>query len=307
MTTPIARLRPLIGALLALSLLMFGAPWGPSQAVSAQNQQLFLSVTDADGAPVTDLTPDELIVRWDDQDCETLDLEPIDWPVRITIFVDNGAGSQDALQNMREGLKTFVDKIPEEVEIALATIAGRPRFVTRHTSDREDIASGIDLIVPDAGASARFRDALIEEGERLDDDDERQYFPVILMVASDGPEGSSTQQEAYDEMVGRMIAASATVHTRMYTTGQGQGAQVPVAMNLSEATRGSYESMAVSTGFRDMLPALGEEIARKHRLVSNQYRVTYAPPDGISNPTSMGISTNREGILLAPTLDGNVQ
>ena len=77
------------------------------------------------------------------------------------------------------------------------------------------------------------------------------------MIASDGPEGSSTQQQAYDEMVERMIAASATVHTRMFTTGQGPGAQVPVAMNLSEATRGSYEAMAVSTGFRDMLPAAG--------------------------------------------------
>ena len=62
--------------------------------VSAQNQQLFLSVTDGDGEPVTDLAPDELLVKWDDQDCETLNLEPIDWPVRITVFVDNGVGSQ---------------------------------------------------------------------------------------------------------------------------------------------------------------------------------------------------------------------
>jgi len=306
MTTPIARLRPLTGALLALSLIICGAPWSTSQVVSAQSQQLFLSVTDADGAPVTDLNPDELLVKWDDQDCETLNLEPIDWPVRITVFVDNGVGSQSALQNMREGLKLFVDEIPEEVEIALATIAGRPRFVTRHTSDREELARGIDLIVPDV-APARFRDALIEEGERLDDDDERQYFPVILMIATDGPEGSTTQQEAYDDMVGRMIAASATVHTRLFSTGQGPGAQVPVAMNLSETTRGSYESMAVSTGFRNMLPELGVEIARKHRLVSSQYRVTYAPPDGVTNPTDMGVSTNRGGVFLAPTLDGNVQ
>ena len=306
MITPTTRLRPLIGALLALSFIIVGPPWSTSHVASAQNQQLFLSVTDADGEPVTDLTRDELLVKWDDQDCETLNLEPIDWPVRITVFVDNGVGSRDALQNMREGLKLFVDEIPEEVEIALATIAGLRRFVTQHTSDRTELKRGIDLIVPDAGASARFRDALIEEGERLDDDDEREYFPVIVMVASDGPEGSRTQQAAYDEMVERMIAASATVHTRMYTTGQGQGAQVPVAMNMSESTRGSYEAMAVSTGFRTMLPELGMEIARKHRLVSNQYRVTYAPPDGITSPSAMGISTSRVGIFLAPTLDGNV-
>ncbi len=238
MTTPTARLRPLAGALLALALIVFGAPWSTSQVVSAQAQQLFLSVTDASGEPVTDLTAEELIVRWDGEDCETLNVEPINWPVRITVFVDNGAGGREALQNMREGLKLFVDALPEEVEVGLATIAVRPRFVTQHTSDRAEIARGIDLMVPDSGA-ARFRDALIEEAERLDEDEERQYFPVIVMVASDGPEGSTSQQQAYDEMVERMVAASATVHTRMFSGG-GPGQQVAVAMTLREATGGSY-------------------------------------------------------------------
>ena len=171
---PTSCIRLLSGWLLVFAVIVFGAPWSPSHVVSAQDQTLFLSVTDASGDPVTDLTADALIVRWDGEDCETLDVEPINWPVRITVFVDNEEGGREALQDMREGLKLFVDEIPEEVEIALATIAGRPRFVTRHTSDREDIARGIDLIVPDAGASARFRDSLIEEGERLDDDDERR-------------------------------------------------------------------------------------------------------------------------------------
>lgn len=300
MTTRTAHLRPLFGTLLTISLIVVGAP-----VASAQDQQLFLSVTDAHGEPVTDLTPDELLVKWDDQDCETLNLEPIDWPVRITVFVDNGADSRESLQNMREGLKLFVDEIPEGVEVALATISGRPRFVTQHTSDKAELVRGIDLMVPDTGAG-RFRDALIEEAKRLDDDDERQYFPVIVMVGNDGAEGSTSQQNAYDEMVQRMVAASATVHTRLLSV-RGTGQQVQIAMNLSEATRGSYEALAISTGFRDMLPALGMEIARKHRLVSNQYRVTYAPPDGITNPTNMGISTSRVGIFLTPTLDGNVQ
>ncbi len=305
MISPTARLRPLAGALLALALIVFGAPWSTNQVVSAQAQQLFLSVTDASGEPVTDMAAEELRVQWDGEDCETLDVEPINWPVRITVFVDNGEDSRAALQDMREGLKLFVDAIPEEVEVALATIAGRPQFVTRHTSDREELARGIDLIVPDTGVAGRFRDALIEEAARLDDDEERQYFPVIVMVANDGPEGSTTQQQAYDEMVERMIAASATVHTRMFSNG-GPGRQVAVAMNLREATGGSYETLAVSTGFRRMLPELGQDIARKHRLVSTQYRVTYAPPDGISNPSAMGISTSRQGVNLVPTLDGNL-
>ena len=191
MVTLTARLRSLTGALLALALVVFGAPWSTSQAVSAQDQSLFISVVDSNGEPVTDLEPDDLQVRWDDQVCESLALEPINWPVRATVFVDNGEGSQNALQHMREGLKLFVDAIPEEVEVTLLTIGSQPRWVTRHTADRQELARGIDLITPDAGAAARFMDALIEEAGRLNDEEERQYFPVIVMVATDGPEGST--------------------------------------------------------------------------------------------------------------------
>ena len=308
--TPIPRLRPLTGALLALALIVFGAPWSTSRVVSAQNQTLFLSITDASGEPVTDLTADELIVRWDDEDCETLALELINRPVRITVFIDNHGGGRVAHQDMREGLKLFLDAIPEDVEVALATLAGRPRFLVRHTADKEEIARAIDLIVPDVGATA-FRDALVEEADRLNDDEERQYLPVIVMIAGgDNPEGSTSLQRAYDEMMQRMVDAQATVHTRMFmdssrrgTTGQ----QVQVGVNVGERTGGTYESIAASTAFRTNLQELGRDIARRHRLTSNQYRLTYAPPDGAFNQPTMRIASSRSDITLLPTLDGNVR
>ena len=306
-------LRSVSGGLLALAVTVFGAPWSTSHAVSAQDQSLFLSATDASGDPVSDLTVDALVVRWDDEDCETLAVEPIDWPVRITVFVDNEEGGREALQDMREGLKLFVDAIPETVEVALATLAGRPRFVTMHTADREALARGVDLIVPESGG-VRFRDALVEEAERLNDDEARQYFPVIVMVANgDSPEGSTSQQRAYENMLERMTGNLATVHTRMLTQSRREafgafsgGNQVQVGTNVSEVTGGTYESMAISTAFRTMLSELGKDIARKHRLVSNQYRVTYAPPEGISNPSAVHIASHRSGINLVATLDGNV-
>ena len=279
--TPIPRRRPLTGALLALALIVFGAPWSTSRVVSAQNQTLFLSVTDANGEPVTDMTADELVVRWDGEDCETLALEPINRPVRLTVFIDNHGGGRAAHQDMREGLKLFLEAIPEDVEVALATLAGRPRFVARHTTDREELAGGIELIVPEAGAST-FRDALIEEADRLHD----------------------------DEMLQRMVDAQATVHTRMFmdSTKRGvRGQQVQVGMNLSEVTGGTYESIAASTAFRTKLPELGRAIARRHRLTSNQYRMIYAHPDGASSQPTIGIATSREDITLLPTLDGNVR
>ena len=307
MIIPTARLRPVAGALIALALIVFGVPGATSQQVAvAQSQVLFVSIVDADGEPVTDLTAEEVTVQWDGEACETLNLEPIDWPVRVTVFVDNGEGGRQAVGQMREGLKGFVDAIPDEVEIAILTLARQPRWVTRHTMDRAELAKGIDLIVPDAGAASTFMDALIEEAGRLHDDEERQYFPVIVMVASDGTDGSNGLQRRYDEALQRLVANSATVHTRMLSHGNQGGLAAQVAANVGEMTRGSHDTLALGSGFITLLPELGQDIARKHHLVSNQYRVTYAPPDGASDQPSISIGTTRPGLNLIPTLDGNV-
>ena len=308
---PSARL-PVTGALTALALIVLGAPWNADQLVLAQTQSLFVSLSDADGEPVTDLTPEDVVVRWDDVECETLDLEPIDWPVRVTVFVDNGPGGHAVLAHIREGVRLFVDELPEEVPVGLATISERVQFMTKHTTDREELLSGIGLTVPQHGPAV-FLDALIERAaEDLADDKERQYFPVIVMVATTGPEASTQQRpRPFDRMMQRLLETHATVHTRMYAPAAGlwvqpHGDQVRWGIDISQATGGSYDSLSTGIGFRTLLPELGQDIARKHRLVSTQYRVTYAPPDNASDQPAVRVVTTRAGLTVMPTIDGNI-
>ena len=289
-----------------LVLIGFGAPRATGRVVLAQSQILFVSIVDDDGEPVTDLAPEEVTVQWDGENGETLSLELLDWPVRVTVFVDNGEGGQAAAPQIRDGLRRFVDVLPAEVEVALWTTGGRPRARVRHTADRAELANGIEKIVPDAGSSAHFLDALVEEAERLDDDEERQYFPIVVMVASDGPDGSDSQQLQYEEALQQLINSSATVHTRLLSRGSQGGIAAQVDTNAGEVTRGSHETRAVGSAFLTMLPELAADIAGKHRRVSNQYRVTYTPPDGASDQPSISIRTTRPGLTLVSTRDGNV-
>jgi hypothetical protein len=124
MIPAVPRLRRAAGAVLALVLMVCGVPWSTGQTARAQNRVLFLSVIDVTGEAVTDLQPDEVFVRWDGVDGEILDLDPIALPVRVTVFIDNGGSAASALQHMREGLKGFVDAMPEDVEVALLTVGG---------------------------------------------------------------------------------------------------------------------------------------------------------------------------------------
>ena len=306
-----ARLQPVTGALTALALIVLGAPWNADQLVLAQTQSLFVSLSDASGEPVNDLTPEDVVVRWDDVACETLDLEPIDWPVRVTVFVDNGPGGHAVLAHIREGLRLFVDELPEEVPVGLATISERVQFMTKHTTDRKELLRGIGLTVPQHGPAV-FLDALIEEAEDLADDKERQYFPVIVMVATTGPEASTQQRpRPFERMMQRLLETHATVHTRMYAPAAGlwvqpHGDQVRWGIDISQATGGSYDSLSTGIGFRTLLPQLGHLIARKHRLVSTQYRVTYAPPDNASDQPAVRVGTTRAGLRVMPTIDGNI-
>ena len=121
---------------------------------------------------------------------ETLNLEPIDWPVRVTVFVDNGQASLPALADMREGLRLFVDRLPLDIEVAIATIGGRPQFWAEHTTDREELLNAIGAIAPQPIDAAKFLDALSEEAKRLHEDEEGQYSPVLFSNPSLAAENS---------------------------------------------------------------------------------------------------------------------
>ena len=305
------RRRPFAGVFAALVVVAVAAPW-TSQVASAQTQSFFISFTDANGVPVTDVTREQVIVETDGERSETLSLEPINWPVRVTVFVDDGLASPPVLDHMREGLRQFIEALPQDIEVAIATIGGRPQVWSEHTTDRTELEDAVGVIAPEMDGAASFLDALYEEAERLHEDEEGEYFPVIVMIATNGPEGSSRVRERpFREMMERLMANSATLHTRMYTftsvTGVKQGGdQMRWGMDIGQITGGSYEGLSSALGFRTQLPELAEEVARKHRLVSNQYRITYEPPEGANDQSAIQVLTSRQDINMVATRDGNV-
>lgn len=150
---------------------------------------IFIKLFDrATGEPVTDVRPDEITILEDDEGRETVAVEPIDWPVKLHILVDNSARIRSSLERIRQGLRELVEALPEGMAVEIVSTAPQPRFAVRMTSDLAEAREGIDRIVPDSGASA-FVDALVETSDRIRDDDD-PYFLVVLMVAGNGTDPS---------------------------------------------------------------------------------------------------------------------
>ena len=257
------------------------------------------------------MTIDDVVIEWDGTPCEVIDLEPVDWPVRVTVFVDNATESQAALPDMREGLALFLEALPPDVEAAVATLAGRPQFRVAHTTDRRELADAVGVLAAE-GSSAAFFDALYEEAERLEDDRERQYLPAVVMVAVAGSEGSRRARgDAIQRTMDRLYANAAVVHTLLFTAPYGVGrtlgrAQAQWGTDVAAATRARYEEMVVSTRFRTLLPEIAADLARRHRLVRNQYRVTFRPPEDASDQPRLQVGSARVGVVALPTDNGNV-
>ena len=305
MLIPMRRLRRARTALFTAALVLLAGAW----SAEAQEHTLHVAVADAQGNPVPGLTEDDIIVQWDGENLETSEFEFIDWPVRLTVFIDNGDNATILIPQVREGLLALLRELPAEIEIAMLTTGRQPRWVTRHTTDREELEGNIANISPDSGAGATFNDALIEETNRIHDDDDREYYPVIIMVATDGADLSRSQQGRVDQMVERMVENSVEVHTLLFVSGNALGSgsmAAGVGQALVPVTRGTFERIAVPTAVVERLQALGRDIARKHRFVSNQYRITYRQPRNASPQPAIGVATERAGLQMLPTLDGNV-
>jgi hypothetical protein len=135
-------------------------------AARAQQQFVFFAaLADSAGKPVATLEPDDLKIVENGAEGKVVKIEPIDWPIKLQLLVDNGAGMGEALVQLRNGLKGFVMAMPDGIEMSLITTAPQPRYIVRPTTESQHGHSGRRSHFPDNGA-ARFVEALNEAAAR---------------------------------------------------------------------------------------------------------------------------------------------
>jgi hypothetical protein len=301
--------RSLLRSLLVTIALVVGAT---SIAGAQQQFQFFLSAANAAGDRVADLKVEELAVSEGGRPARVIRLDPVSWPVRVTVMVDNGLGTGNFLVQYRNGLKGFFAALPTGVEASLLTLAPQPRWIVRRTNDRVQLASGVDRISPDS-AGARLLDALVEESDRVEKEnkDATAYFPVVVIMSTTGPEGSTPRDRDLDRMVRQFKERGARIHVVMLGTNQTSpnsivGArQVQAGKLLADETGGRYEAIAAATRIATLLPEYGAIVADAHAFQSQQYLVTVERPAGATGPLGeLAMGLTRPGLTFAATAQG---
>jgi hypothetical protein len=271
-------------------------------------------VTNADGTPVADLGPDDVVMSEDGVRQKVAKAEPVAIPIKLTIAVDNGLESSDAIAHYRTGLKGLVEALPPDVEVTLITTSPQPRTVVKPTTDRVQILRGINGFAPES-SRPRFSDAVVEFSQRLQKEAKDKkiapYLPVLVMVSTIAIETRSYEPDDIEKAVKYLITRRAKVNAVLASTRAGTVAlpdtdvtqQASVALPTTKATGGRYEMLAIANKLDTLLPEWGRDLATLHAQQIAQFRVTVERTHRgeLQKPT---IEIARPGLRGTVTLDG---
>jgi hypothetical protein len=154
-------------------------------------------------------------------------------------------------------------------------------------------------------------EGLTEAAGRIEQENRKEamYFPVIVLLSTTGPEGSTARDREVQQMAERLVKYSGRLHVIMLGVGgqsttQILGArQVHVGKSVADLTGGRYEAIAAPTAITTLLAEYGKLIAEAHAFQSDQYRVTVQrPSNGPLGQTMIG--STRVGVRLTATAQG---
>jgi hypothetical protein len=293
--------------LLALVAIILGVS---TFRVHAQKEfQVYASVVDATGAPVAKLEPSDVKVTENGVDAKVLKIEPVNWPTKVQVLVDNGVGLGAAnISHLKNGIRGLIEALPENVEVTIVSTAPQPRFVVRPTADKAAMVKGLDVLAPDSGAG-RFVEALNEATQR-NERDKSNYFPVIIMAATTAGDRNVLDSDV-ERLMKRLEQRPATVHV-ILLAGQGQSSsgganQTQVGLAVTKYTRGRFENINAPARLEALLPELGTQVAKSHETQSHQFRLTVERPAGAKGDVEKISMGARSGLTTTSvSFDGRV-
>jgi hypothetical protein len=283
--------------------------------VAAQDENItfILSVADDSGRPVRDLGRDEIVISENGAIAEVVKVQPFAMPVALTIAVDNGPLSVDALAHYRSGLTGLVRALPDGMEVTLITMSPQPLMVVEQVTDRVRLLRGVNGFAPQE-ERPRFTDTLVEFSRRyetaLKETNRIASLPVLLMISTSAPEASSYSVEEITHAIGFLERRKAMVHVAMLNVNRGARAiddarQTMIAIPATKVTRGRYEALSNSIRLTTLLPEMGADIAALHRKHVSQLLVNARREPGRRGPLrNLQIGLTRKGMTGTVSLDG---
>lgn len=284
---PRLRSTPLLLAGLAVAVL--------SASILAQATERVLYVTALDAStrmPVDALQPGDVRVTEDGRVREVIRIAPATSPMPVAVIVDNQAGAQATIADLRNGLASFLSDIDGLGPVALVTVADRPTIVQDYTTDQERLKDAANRIFsqPDSGATMLDAVREVSRGLRRREEDRAAIVLVTLELTEFSTLHYSQVLDALGEAGAMMSAVVLQNPSGSIQSDAGRNRAVVL-------DRGVIESGGLRV---DVLTSMGYTSAL-HQVamaLTHQYRVVYARPQMLIPPERVSVDAARQGLTI---------
>ncbi|MDA1185914.1 MAG: hypothetical protein O2930_14875 [Acidobacteria bacterium] len=277
---------------LAGAVLIAGA--AAAQEAGPTTRMVYVSASDGEGEPVTDLTAADFRVREDGEDREVVRAELATEPMRVGIVVDDNGGG--FFQN---GIIQLLTGLDGRAEFAVIAVNGSPTWVVDYTSEFGALQGALSGVGRRAGrpGDGQVMEALMDLGQRLQ---ERRVARPVVVVFTVG--GGSTSIRASD-VRNRLKPSGVLLHVvgtnlardmAPIYTGRVDDADLQMNIMFDDGvtdTGGRVQEFTVAEGIESAAERIVDELL-------NQYVVSYTLPPGVEPHERLNVSVMRRGVSL---------
>jgi len=285
-----------------------GTSMAANDTAQPRQRTVYVSATDKDGTPITDLTAGEFEIKEGGRKTEIVSVKLSSTPLRIALIdADAGTGA------FQLSVLRFMQKLVGHAEFSLTSVLIQAEKVMDYTADVDDLRAGINRI----GIRGRERNnpQLIEAIEEVTKDVAREARrPAIVVMRIGGEAASVVAGTDVKEALRKTGAVLYVVSTLSATT---RPASLVQGDDIVSVARGQLADDEVTSSALNLAVVLGDgakESGGRHETVVsttlvtvmeqiadellNQYQIDYALPADVKPSDKLSVSVKRKGVTL---------
>jgi hypothetical protein len=259
------------------------APAGGATVDSAPaetTRKVYISATDAKGAPVTDLTAADISVKEGGKERPVVSLQPAAGRMHVAILVDDsGTGA------FQSGVGEFLQKTIGRGQFSISMLTPQALRLVDYTDDVERLKEALGRLRPRGRQQPdgdQLPEAVSDSAKELQQ--RKVERPIILALTIAG--GLLHSVEPNNVM--KTIRSSGAALNVVYVTGADLG---QVLGDGPKESGGRIEEAATGQSIAAAMVRIADSLL-------NQYQLTYTLPDGVKMSDRLTVTTSRKGLRL---------
>lgn len=268
---------------LVLGLAVLGVGLAIPAAGQTGQRDVYVTVLDSEGVPVTGMTAEYFAVREDGRDRDIVGVEPLTTPMHVAVLVDTSQVSTVPKEPLRSAISAFVERLAVAHVVAVYSCGERALRVTEFTQDTTLLRDAVTSLFSRSPGAAFMLDGVdlaVDEMRKLE-----PRRPVIVAITTETPEGSG---RSAGSVIKKLIERSVSFHAVVLATATGSGLGATGVSRLETDVAKRRQTM-------ESMIAVGEGDRERNQLLEQGTSSTAGSLQRLANALALGPALMRLG------------